>query len=174
MKLKKKNPSGGVSAGRMMIYMMILLIVAVIAMGLTYGRVALQEAQSVEFLSKVGDQRVLAQENAKEASLSARGDLAAFPRLQKSRDEFDRILKWQSTRVPDDVQKPMADLQKTWSTLRKDVDTILQRREVISTMREYIQGINEQIPTLLAMSDEVVATTSSDMASRVGICSLMP
>jgi len=26
MKLKKKNPSGGVSAGRMMIYMMILLI----------------------------------------------------------------------------------------------------------------------------------------------------
>ena len=48
MKLKKKNPSGGVSAGRMMIYMMILLIVAVIAMGLTYGRVALQEAQSAE------------------------------------------------------------------------------------------------------------------------------
>jgi len=165
MKLKKKNRStGGVSAGRMMIYMMILLIAAVIAMGLTYGRVALQEARSVEFLSWVGDQRVLAQEIAKEASLSARGDLAAFPRLQKSRDEFDRILKQQATRVPEDVQKPMADLQKTWGTLRKDVDTILQRREVISTMREYIQGINEQIPTLLAMSDEVVATMTEQQA----------
>ncbi|NNF97700.1 MAG: hypothetical protein HKM94_12315, partial [Halobacteria archaeon] len=149
MKLKKRNPSGGSSAGRLMIYMMILMIVAVIAMGLTYGRVALQEAQSVDFLSNVGDQRVLAQEIAKEASLSARGDLAAFPRLQKSRDEFDRILKWQASRIPGDIQKPMADLQKTWANLRKDIDTILQRREVISTMREYIQGINEQIPTLL-------------------------
>ena len=138
MKLKKRNPSGGSSAGRLMIYMMILLIAAVIAMGITYGRVALQEAQSVEFLSNVGDQRVLAQEIAKEASLSARGDLAAFPRLQKSRDEFDRILKWQASRIPADVQKPMADLQKTWAKLRQDVDTILQRREVISTMREYI------------------------------------
>ena len=44
MKLKKRNPSGGGTAGRMMIYMMILLIAAVIAMGITYGRVALQEA----------------------------------------------------------------------------------------------------------------------------------
>ena len=164
MKLKKKNPSGGVSAGRMMIYMMILLIVAVIAMGLTYGRVALQEAQSVDFLSDVGDQRVLAQEIAKEASLAARGDLAAFPRLQKSRDQFDKILKRQANRVPDEVRKPMTDLQKTWTTFRKDVDTILQRREVISTMREYIQGINEQIPTLLAMSDEVVATMTEQRA----------
>ena len=103
MKLKKKNRSGGSTAGRMMIYMMILLIAAVVAMGITYGRVALQEAQSVEFLSKVGDQRVLAQEIVKEASLAARGDLAAFPRLQKSRDEFDQILKWQASRIPADV-----------------------------------------------------------------------
>ena len=164
MKLKKKNPSGGAPAGRMMIYMMILLIAAVIAMGLTYGRVALQEAQSVEFLSDIGDQRVLAQEIAKEASLAARGDLAAFPRLQKSRDQFDKILKRQARRIPEEAAKPMADLQKTWNQFRKDVDTILQRREVISTMREYIQGINEQIPTLLAMSDEVVATMTEQQA----------
>ena len=164
MKLKKKKASGGTPAGRLMIYMMILLIAAVVAMGLTYGRVALQEAQSVDFLSDVGDQRVLAQEIAKEASLAARGDLAAFPRLQKSRDQFDKILKRQAARIPDEVRKPMADLQKTWASFRKDVDTILQRREVISTMREYIQGINEQIPTLLAMSDEVVATMTEQRA----------
>jgi twitching motility protein PilJ len=164
MKLKKKKASGGTPAGRLMIYMMILLIAAVVAMGLTYGRVALQEAQSVDFLSDVGDQRVLAQEIAKEASLAARGDLAAFPRLQKSRDQFDKILKRQAARIPDEVRKPMADLQKTWASFLKDVDTILQRREVISTMREYIQGINEQIPTLLAMSDEVVATMTEQRA----------
>jgi twitching motility protein PilJ len=167
MKLKKsknKSSSGGVSAGRTMIYMMILLILAVIAMGITYGRLALQEAQSVEFLSKVGDERVLAQQIAKEASLSARGELSAFPRLQKSRDQFESTLKWQATRIPEDVKKSMTDLQKAWGTLRKDVDTILQRREVISTMREYIQGINEQIPTLLAMSDEVVATMTEQQA----------
>jgi twitching motility protein PilJ len=112
----------------------------------------------------VGDQRVLAQEIAKEASLAARGDLAAFPRLQKSRDQFDKILQRQAARIPDEVSKPMADLQKTWASFLKDVDTILQRREVISTMREYIQGINEQIPTLLAMSDEVVATMTEQRA----------
>jgi twitching motility protein PilJ len=101
---------------------------------------------------------------AKEASLAARGDLEAFGRLQKARDEFVRVLKWQSSRVPEEVAPAMAALTRNWERMRKDVDTILQRREVVSTMREFIQSINEQIPTLLALSDEVVATMTEQQA----------
>ncbi len=163
MKLKSNENTGGAS-NRTMIILLVLLVVTVIAMGITYGRVAQHEAADRQFLETIGDQRVLAQEIVKEASLAARGQLDAYPRLQKTRDEMERLLKWQSSRVPDGARKAYEDLNATWKTFLKDVDTILQRREVVSAMRDYIQSINEQIPTLLAMSDEVVAAMTEQEA----------
>ncbi len=163
MKLKSSENTGS-GSNRTMILLLVLLVVTVIAMGITYGRVAQHEAADREFLESIGDQRVLAQEIVKEASLAARGQLDAYPRLQKTRDEMERLLKWQSSRVPDGARKAYDDLNATWKTFLKDVDTILQRREVVSAMRDYIQSINEQIPTLLAMSDEVVAAMTEQEA----------
>ncbi len=161
----KLNISGGTSgAGRTMIFIMGLLIAAVVAMGITYGRVAMREARQVEFLRSIGDQRVYAQEIVKEASLAARGNLDSYPRLQKTRDEFAKLLNWQKQNIPAEVNPQFDALSKTWETLRQDVDIILQRREVVGAMRDYIQSINEQIPTLLAMSDEVVASMTEQHA----------
>jgi twitching motility protein PilJ len=56
-------------------------------------------------------------------------------------------------------------LNKDWKAYGQNIDTILQRREVVTSMRSYINGINEQIPTLLALSDEVVATMTRQGAS---------
>jgi twitching motility protein PilJ len=151
-------------SGRKMVFLMALLVAAVVAMGLTYGRVSLQKNQSVDFFRVIGDQRVLAQEIVKEASLAARGNLEAYPRLQKVRDELDELLTWQKTRVPDDASAEYTALIETWEQFRNDVDTILQRREVVGTMGDFIQNINEQIPTLLAMSDEVVALMTEQQA----------
>jgi twitching motility protein PilJ len=163
MKSKAKGTSGG-ATNRTMIFLMILLVIAVIAMGVMYGRVAILEQGDRDFLRQIGDERVLAQEIAKDATQASRGSLDAFPRLQKSRDEFARILKQQTRKVPVEASAAMKALQKTWGSMRKDVDTILQRREVVSTMTDYIHNINEQIPTLLALSDEVVAAMTEQQA----------
>ncbi|HID48634.1 MAG TPA: chemotaxis protein, partial [Chromatiales bacterium] len=163
MKSKAKD-TGGSAANRTMIFLMILLVLAVVAMGVMYGRVAILESGDRAFLSQIGDERVLAQEIAKEATQASRGHLDAFPRLQKARDEFARTLKQQSRNLPPEAADEMKALQNTWGTMRKDVDIILQRREVVSTMSDYIQNINEQIPTLLALSDEVVAAMTEQQA----------
>ncbi len=162
MKLEKK--AGGTTGNRTMIYLMVLLVVSVIAMGLMYGRVVMLENQDREFISRIGDQRVLAQEIAKDAQLAARGHLDVFPRLQQERDQFDSILRQQERVMPAEGRGALNQLKQAWEKMRKDVDTILQRREVVSTMRDYIASINEQIPTLLALSDEVVAAMTEQQA----------
>lgn len=162
MKLSMKGSASG--SGRKMVFLMALLVAAVIAMGITYSRVSLQKSQSVDFLRVIGDQRVLAQSIVKEASLAARGNLEAYPKLQTVRDELDGLLTWQKSRVPDAAAAEYAALVETWEQFRNDVDTILQRREVVGTMGDFIQSINEQIPTLLAMSDEVVASMTEQQA----------
>ncbi len=161
MKLEKK--AGG-TGNRTMIYLMVLLVASVVAMGLMYGRVVMLENQDREFISRIGDQRVLAQEIAKDAQLAARGHLDVFPRLQQERDRFESILKQQERVMPAEGRGALNQLKQAWAKMRKDVDTILQRREVVSTMRDYIANINEQIPTLLALSDEVVAAMTEQQA----------
>ncbi len=163
MKLKASG-TGGQGLGRLMILLLVLLILAVIGMGISYTRSTVLERGDIEFLGAIGDQRVLAENLAKEAELAARGGLDSYPRLQKSRDEMERLMKLQQQRVSEGAQKEMADLNKLWASFKQDVDVILQRREVVGAMREYIQGINEQIPTLLAMSDEVVASMTEQQA----------
>ncbi len=161
MKLEMKAGSAG---NRTMIYLMVLLVVSVIAMGVMYGRVVMLENQDRAFISRIGDQRVLAQQIAKDAQLAARGHLDVFPRLQQERDRFEAILREQERVMPAEGMAALNALKKAWAQLRKDVDTILQRREVVSTMRDYIASINEQIPTLLALSDEVVAAMTEQQA----------
>lgn len=50
----------------------------------------------------------------------------------------------------------MTDLDNTWTKYRGNIDTILKSRKVVTNMRSLIGAINEQIPNLLAVSDEVV------------------
>jgi len=163
MKLKATGASGQ-GIGRMVILFMVLLILAVIAMGISYTRVALKEAEDIKFFSSIGDQRVLAQELGKETELASRGKLEYYPRLQTSRDSMQQLIDSQHGSVPESAQDELAALTETWDVFKKDVDVILQRREVVGAMREYILSINEQIPTLLALSDEVVASMTEKQA----------
>ncbi len=161
MKLEMK--AGG-TGSRTLIYLMVLLVISVIAMGVMYGRVVMLENQDRGVISRIGDQRVLAQEIAKDAQLAARGQLDVFPRLQQERNRFESLLKQQERVMPAEGRAALTRLEQAWKTMRKDVDTILQRRDVVSTMRDYIASINEQIPTLLALSDEVVAAMTEQQA----------
>ncbi len=154
MKLSSKDLFSGITAGRIMVYLIILLITTIIVMGVAYSFIVIQEAKDREYINRIGDQRVLSQEIAKLASQAARGDIKAFPELQKSRNEFDETLEWHLAESAG--LGMMMELDDTWRKYKTNIDTILKRKEVVTNMRSLIGTINEQIPNLLAVSDEVV------------------
>lgn len=68
MKLSIKNLFSGISSGRIMVYLIILLIATIVVMGVTYSFIVIQETKDREYINRIGDQRVLSQELAKLAS----------------------------------------------------------------------------------------------------------
>jgi len=154
MKLNIQGLSAGISAGRLMVYLIVLLLISVIVMGVTYSFIVVQDAKDREFITRIGDQRVLSQQLAKFASQATRGDITAFPPLQRDRDAFDATLQYHITESAG--LGMMVGLEDAWNKYKTNIDIILKRREVVANMRELISAINEQIPNLLAVSDEVV------------------
>jgi len=164
MKGKGKGLTAGVSTGRLIGLLGFALLASVLLMGGSFYLVAQKEAGDVRFINTIGDQRVLSQEIAKFATQAARGDLEAFPKLSKVRNQFEETMIWQTGRTPKEVNKSLKNLNQVWDQYRKEVDIIVKNRDVVTTMRKHIQNINEQIPNLLALSDEVVATMTEQQA----------
>ncbi len=133
---------------------MVLLVISMIAMGAAYSLIVIQESKEREYISRIGDQRVLSQQLAKLASQAGRGDIKAFTKLQKDRNEFDTTLEWHISESAG--LGMMHGLDDTWRKYKENIDTILKRRDVVTNMRSLVGAINEQIPNLLAVSDEVV------------------
>jgi len=154
MKVSNNRFFSGISFGRLMVYLIALLIATIILMGVSYSYIVIQEAKDREYINRIGDQRVLSQELAKLASQASRGDIEAFPLLQKHRNEFDETLSWHINAAVG--LGMMTELEDTWNKYKNNIDIILKRREVVKNMRALISNINEQIPNLLAVSDEVV------------------
>ncbi|MGD8795353.1 MAG: hypothetical protein PVH51_00780, partial [Thiohalophilus sp.] len=87
MKVKGISLKGEVSTGRLVVLLGLLLLASVLAMGVSFYLNAEKEAQDVEYINRIGDQQVLSQEIAKFATQAARGDLEAFPKLAKVRNQ---------------------------------------------------------------------------------------
>lgn len=161
--MKLKTTEGqAFSSGGVMLIVIVLLVGALLGMGWFFLRSTQLASADQVYIARLGEQKVLSQELAKLASQAARGRLDAFPELQVARNKFDEILKYQSSATGN--LDAIKELKKNWADYSKNVDTILQRREVVTSMRSYINSINEQIPTLLAVSDEVVATMTEQGA----------
>ncbi|MCK5722076.1 MAG: chemotaxis protein, partial [Gammaproteobacteria bacterium] len=154
MKRSSKNLFSGISSSRLMTYLIGLLIIVIIAMGVAYSFVVIKEAKDREYLTRIGDQRVLSQQLATVAAEAARGNIKAFAVLQKGRDDFDETLQWHTTNVAG--LGMMSELEDNWLNYKTNIDTILKSRKVVAYMRSLVGTINEQIPNLLAVSDEVV------------------
>ena len=158
----KKNLSGsmaGFTSGGIMLILFALLIGAAGGMIFMFFMGAQSDRQDKTYIARLGNQRVLSQEIANLASQAARGRIDVFKQLEKSRNDFQEILDYQmgqSNPAKYPEMKPLTDLGDIWKQYRNNVDTILKRLEVVKTMRNSVTNINEQIPTLLALSDEVV------------------
>ncbi len=173
MKAKSKDLMSSASSGRGLLVLIVFLIIFVVAMAVTYGLAAIQDGYDKEYIGYLGDERVLSQEIAKHAAQASTGKLAAFSLLKSSRDEFSHILQLQTRgnnktgmpATPADVQAQLKALRASWDKYSNDVDSILKRKDIVATTRKYIQGINDKIPTLLALSDEVVSTMTDQGSS---------
>jgi len=166
MSADKKLTTGG--SGKSILVLFLVAITSVVAMGITSFQVAQQDSEDKDFIGRLGDQRVLSQEIAKLSSQAARGHIDSFSSLKQAGDAFSQTLDFQRKMTSPDntaVVGALNQLQELWGEYQENVDIILKRREVVTSTRAYITGINEQIPTLLSLSDQVVDMMTKQNAS---------
>ncbi|MBI3561759.1 MAG: methyl-accepting chemotaxis protein [Gammaproteobacteria bacterium] len=157
--MKPTMQTTGFTSGGIMLILVVLLIGAAGGMVFMFFMGAQSDKNDKTYILNLGNQRVLSQELAKLASQAARGRVEVFPQLDTARKQFQEILDYQMKQSNPAIYKEMTaltELDAMWKTYRSNIDTILNRREVVQTMRNSVNNINDQIPTLLAQSDEVV------------------
>lgn len=129
-----------------------------------FGYNTTQTAYDAKYLTEAGKQRVLSQTMSRFAIEASRGNGNSFRRLQLLRDQFEKSYNTLSLgdaetgfdKSPDDVSMLLDSAGKTWIEYRGNVDTILQRKDAILSLGQSVQAISDNIPNLLALSDEVV------------------
>ncbi len=157
------------------------LMVFLFLLFLTLNYVATNTTFDKEYISKAGEQRVLSQSIVKDAVEASSANVEAFKQLKQSRNEFDRILTTLRDGDPDTGLPPSPDavgdslqsVASLWNIVKKNADTILEAEGTIRMLSEFVGAVNETMPTLLAVSDEVVSIMieSGANASQVYVAS---
>ena len=141
----------------------VVVITLILALSF-FGYNANKAAYDTEYLGYVGEQQVLSQTMSRFAVSASQGNEKAFARLQNVRDRLDKSFGYISKGnvatgfepSPIEVQTELAAVGKTWSEYRSNVDDILSRKDAILSLGQSVQAISDNIPSLLALSDEVV------------------
>lgn len=157
------------------------LMVFLFLLFLTLNYVATNTAFDKEYISKAGEQRVLSQSIVKDAVEASSANVEAFKQLKQTRDEFDRILTTLRDGDPDTGLPPSPDVvgdslqavASLWNIFKKNADTIHEAEGTIRMLSEFVGAVNETMPTLLAVSDEVVSIMieSGANASQIYVAS---
>ncbi len=162
--MKRTKKAGTASEGsKSHILIIVLLVAAVVAMGVVYFYVAVLSGYDKEYISLVGEQRVLSQQMTKFAGQANRGNPATFDELKKHRDQFAHALKLIRAGDPEtgmppspaEVATELATVTKLWEKYDKSAKVILEARPVVVSLREIVKLINENSAQLLAITDEV-------------------
>lgn len=141
----------------------VVVITLILALSF-FGYNANKAAYDTEYLGYAGEQRVLSQTMSRFAVAASQGNERAFARLKVVRDALEVSFNNLSEgnvetgfeQSPEDVQIQLKAVGQTWSEYRDNVDAILERKDVILSLGQSVQAISDNIPSLLALSDEVV------------------
>jgi len=142
---------------------LIFLIISIVIMGVIFFMVGIQTKHDKEYIRLAGEQRVLSQRIAKYAIEASIGNQEAFEKLKEYRDQFQvtvDTLKKGTDDLPattDDMLPEFQKVEKNWIAFRENLDTIVAGRAGILSVRDNAQAINEQMPKLLADSDQIVS-----------------
>ena len=156
---------------------LILLLLAVSA----FVYVNTQAGYDKEYISLAGEQRVLSQSLVKDAVESSSAKVEAFKQLKQARISFENILNTLVNgnpetglpQSPEAVQVNLSEVSALWTGFAKDADTVLGAEGVVRMLSEFVGAINEAMPSLLALSDEVVSLMieSGSSANQVYVAS---
>lgn len=148
----------------------VLLVVALILFFATFYFTSVWTKEDKEYIKLAGEQRVLSQRIVKDAVESSSANVEAFKALKQTKNSFEHNLTiltdgnpdsgLPATPTSDDEESVGFKLMKTgrlWKEYDKQAETILQAEGTIRMLSEFVGAVNETMPTLLAVSDEVVS-----------------
>jgi twitching motility protein PilJ len=158
-----------------------LLLLFLLSAVATFFYVDTQANYDKEYISLAGEQRVLSQSLVTNAVEAASANVGAFKLLKQSRSQFENNLNMLRDGNPDsglppspaDVQEQLTAVDSMWNKFGKNAETVLGAEGTIRMLSEFVGAINETMPTLLALSDEVVSIMieSGANASQVYVAS---
>jgi len=158
-----------------------LLTVSILAAFGIFNYVATNTAHDKQYINLTGEQRVLSQSIVKDAVEASSANVEAFKQLKLTRNMFEQNLNYlrdgnPETGLPpspESVAEQLDAVSKLWNEFGTNADTILQAEGTIRMLSEFVGAVNETMPTLLAVSDEVVSIMieSGANASQVYVAS---
>lgn len=138
--------------------------VSFVAMAVFLGYNTTKTSYDAKYLTSAGEQRVLSQTMSRFAIEASQGNENSFTRLQRLRNQFEVSFNALNLgdsaagfdKSPQDVSMQLDSVGSTWTEYRDNIDAILQRKDAILSLGQSVQAISDNIPNLLALSDEVV------------------
>ena len=115
-----------------------------------------------EYAGYANDLRVLSQEIAKNATEAAAGKEGAFEQLKRSRDDFERKLKFitggnSATGLPASELPSEVGVSQRWQIVRENADRIFENQSTVLTLHQIAETLNETIPQLQIEYEDVVS-----------------
>jgi twitching motility protein PilJ len=141
------------------------LLASLVALAFISRQVAVDSSNDKEYISLAGEQRVLSQSIVKDAVEASSANVEAFKNLKQGRNDFKTILNKLTQGndetglppAPDAVQAELEKVTNQWNKFEQSATTILDAEGTIRMLSEFVGAVNETMPTLLAVSDEVVS-----------------
>jgi len=174
MKARSKGAAGAAGGDKSVFILITFLVIFVLAMAAIYGYVAVQDKYDKQYITILGEERVLSQQLTKYAGQATQATPAVFAQLKKTYDEFEHNFMLLKEGDPDgmpptpiEVLGALKGVENEWSKFDKNITTILSHEGTVHAMRDTVQAINERGAQLLALSDEV-ATLMAQRGSDPG------
>jgi len=174
-------PTSKIAADKSLFVLGILLTLSILAAFVIFNFVATNTKHDKEYINLSGEQRVLSQSIVKDAVEASSANVEAFKQLKLSRNMFEQNLNYLRDGNPESglpsspevVTEQLDAVSKLWNEFGTNADTILQAEGTIRMLSEFVGAVNETMPTLLAVSDEVVSIMieSGANASQVYVAS---
>jgi twitching motility protein PilJ len=174
-------PTSKIAADKGLFVLGALLTLSILAAFVIFNFVATNTKHDKEYINLSGEQRVLSQSIVKDAVEASSANVEAFKQLKLSRNMFEQNLNYlrdgnPETGLPSSpevVTEQLDAVSKLWNEFGTNADTILQAEGTIRMLSEFVGAVNETMPTLLAVSDEVVSIMieSGANASQVYVAS---
>lgn len=142
-------------------------------LGLSFAKNFFDARYDTEYQSITAEMRVNSQTMARFALQASRGDENSFQRLAALRKTFQNDIDALNlgnkdtgfAQSPGNMQMQLSSVDNSWNEYGKNVDTILDRKDAILSLGTSVQAISDNIPNLLAVSDEVVGILIEQGAS---------